>query len=415
MASASTGMPSRSPSSHGAPRTLPAGPKTSMRRLASPLTTAGCLVKSLSPLDEPVHLDDPPHVVQAPELLPPRREHGEPTTLAASTASSSVRSFPHWPTISDPSAFRGTGRRRTRVADEDGGVEDARGFVATRPSSSRPSCATRSSGVPSSCQGGLVLSASISGRWRGIVAGGRGRARRGGGGRAAVARRGRRAGAGSTSRAVVVAPVADRAVCPDAAVNMTEGKRDEDVRSGHGGGSAARAEREAECGRGEGIGGVGDGNKDDPSLFLCRASIRECIRRGGDARTLQGGKAGRMIFQIRTFPALPGAPSLTRAGRLARGAGLAVGPRRRGPRPRRRVGLVALASRGCPAFAPVEGKAPPHPRLVEGAPRRFLGPHHRPQRDTSVFLGPFAMRTRSPRPPTPASRSARCARWTRAT
>ena len=104
------------------------------------------------------------------------------------------------------------------------------------------------------------------------------------------------------------------------------------------------------------------------------------------------GKSGSHDFPNQTFPALPGAPSSLARGartrRRSRGrASLAADLARVG-------GSVSSRSRrgGCPAFAPVEGRHPaPHPRLVEGARVVFLGPHHRPQRDTSVFLGPFAM------------------------
>ena len=78
MASASTGMPRGSPEHPTALLELfPAGPKTSMRRFASPLTTGGCLVYSSVQFTNPAHLDDAEHVVQAAELLSHGGEHGE--------------------------------------------------------------------------------------------------------------------------------------------------------------------------------------------------------------------------------------------------------------------------------------------------------------------------------------------------
>ena len=81
-----------------------------------------------------------------------------------------------------------------------------------------------------------------------------------------------------------------RRVCPDAAVNMTEESATRTCEVGMAAGAPRGGARGGVRARGRGIGGVGDGNKDDPSLFLCRASIRECIRRGGDARTFKGEK-----------------------------------------------------------------------------------------------------------------------------
>ena len=98
------------------------------------------------------------------------------------------------------------------VADEDGGVEDARGVRRDAAVELEAELRDALLGGAELVPGRLGLERLDLGAVRGIVAGGRGGARRGGGGRAAVARReGRRAGAGSTSRAVVVAPVADRA------------------------------------------------------------------------------------------------------------------------------------------------------------------------------------------------------------
>mmetsp|Transcript_7058 Transcript_7058/g.25965 ORF Transcript_7058/g.25965 Transcript_7058/m.25965 type:complete len:203 (-) Transcript_7058:269-877(-) len=110
IASASTGIPNGNPAHPTALLELfPAGPNTSMNKLARPFTTAGCFVYSEVQLTNPFTLTTLAMTSRLPNCCRIVASIVSPTTRAASTASSSVKSSePHLPTTRLPSAFRGT-------------------------------------------------------------------------------------------------------------------------------------------------------------------------------------------------------------------------------------------------------------------------------------------------------------------